>query len=93
MENIYKEKLSKNITQEHPLYQKIKDNFRITCNLFNIDYDPTELRIKDNIISGYDPNKKEIITFIHENNKTILMIYGAPSGKPIKLKDVKYTAV
>jgi hypothetical protein len=51
------------------------------------------MKIKDNIISGYDATKKEIVSFIHEKDKTILMVYDAPKGKPIKLVDIKYAVV
>lgn len=100
MENVYEvvknpdfKKFKSDIVKGHPLFNKIKDNFKLTCALFKLEYDPIELKIKDNIISGYDSNKQEIISFIHEKDKTILMIYDAPEGKPIKLTNIKYATI
>ena len=86
-------KFKSDIIKGRPLFNKIRDNFRLTCAVFKMNYDPVELKIKNNIISGYDPNKKEIVSFIHEKDKTILMIYEAPEGKPVKLTDIKYTVI
>jgi len=91
--SIKKTDLKTDIVKGHPLYQKIKDNFKITCALFGINYDVSNLRVRENAISGYDSNKKEIVTFVHEKDKTILMVYDAPEGKPVKLLNIKYTTV
>ncbi|MCC7552859.1 hypothetical protein KO317_04320 [Candidatus Micrarchaeota archaeon] len=93
LENPDFKKFKSDIVKGHPLFEKVRDNLRMTCALFKVEYDPIEMKIKDNIISGYDATKKEIVSFIHEKDKTILMVYDAPKGKPIKLVDIKYAVV
>ena len=73
------------VEKNHPLFEPTYNGFTSMCKIFDVVSHPKTFRIKENAISGFDPETKQITSMVFEDNKTYLLIHSAPNGKPVKL--------